>query len=94
MLNLLKQGFKNVVGMNGTDIPPSIADLCKQKTVTLFVDGDRGGDLIIKELSEIAEIDYVAKAPDGKETTVGPGARRQRRLLSGGQRCDPAPPGR
>ena len=67
VLNLLKQGFKNVVGMNGTDIPPSIADLCKEKTVTLFVDGDRGGDLIIKELSEIAEIDYVAKAPDGKE---------------------------
>src|SRR3989344_4759632 len=67
VLNLLKHGFKNVVGMNGTDIPPSIADLCKEKTVTLFVDGDRGGDLIIKELSGIAEIDYVAKAPDGKE---------------------------
>ncbi len=35
--------------------------------ITLFVDGDRGGDLIIKEAMGVAEIDFVIKAPDGKE---------------------------
>src|SRR3989344_4006254 len=67
VLNLLKNGFKNVIGMNGTSVPATIIELCKRKTTTAFVDGDRGGDLIIKELSGVAEIDYVVKAPDGKE---------------------------
>lgn len=67
VLNLLKYGFKNVIAIGGTGIPKTIADLCKRKTVTAFVDGDRGGDLIIKELSSITEIDFVTKAPDGKE---------------------------
>lgn len=67
VLNLLKHGFKNVIGMSGTNIPESIVELCRRKTITLFVDGDRGGDLILKELSERVEIDYVCKAPDGKE---------------------------
>ena len=67
VLNLLKQGFKNCIGMNGTSAPKSVLELCKQKTVTLFVDGDRGGDLIIRELSNLTEIDFVCKAPDGKE---------------------------
>ena len=67
VVNLLKHGFKNVIGMNGTSVPQTIIDLCKKKTVTVFVDGDRGGDLIMKELSQVTEIDYVIKAPDGKE---------------------------
>ncbi|MBT4174678.1 DNA primase [archaeon] len=67
VLNLLKCGFKNAVALNGTSMPTSIIELTKQKTVTLFVDGDRGGDLIIKEVTARAEIDFVVKAPDGKE---------------------------
>jgi len=67
VLNMLKHGFKNVIAVNGTSAPKSIIELCKKKTSTLFVDGDRGGDLIIKEITSIAEIDYVTKAPDGKE---------------------------
>lgn len=67
VLALLKNGFNNVIAMNGTSMPASIKDLCKGKSITIFVDGDRGGDLIIKELSGIADIDFVAKAPDGKE---------------------------
>lgn len=67
VMNLLKHGFKNAIAINGTNVPPSIADLCKQKVVTVFVDGDRGGDLIIKELQAIADIDFITKAPDGKE---------------------------
>jgi DNA primase len=67
VLNLLKHGIKNVVAMNGTSVPSTIVDLCKQKVVTAFVDGDRGGDLIVKELTEVTDLDYVSKAPDGKE---------------------------
>ncbi len=67
VLNLLKHGFKNAVALNGTSVPETIIELSKQKVITVFVDGDRGGSLIIKELSNVADIDYVTKAPDGKE---------------------------
>ncbi|MBI2671086.1 DNA primase [Candidatus Woesearchaeota archaeon] len=67
VLSLLKNGIKNVIAMNGTSVPETIKELCKKKVVTAFVDGDRGGDLIIRELLSSAEIDYVIKAPDGKE---------------------------
>ncbi len=67
VLNLLKHSIKNSIAMNGTNVPQGIIELCKRKVVTVFVDGDRGGDLIIKELSMVAEVDYVIKAPPGKE---------------------------
>ena len=67
VLNLLKHGFKNAIAINGTSVPETIIDLCQKKTVTAFVDGDRGGDLILKELTNLCEIDFVTKAPDGKE---------------------------
>ncbi|MBN2111916.1 DNA primase [Candidatus Woesearchaeota archaeon] len=67
VLNLLKHGFKNVIAINGTSIPPTIVDLCAKKEVTAFVDGDRGGKLIVQELISLAEIDFVTMAPDGKE---------------------------
>lgn len=67
VLTLLRNGFKNSIALNGTSVPPSVIELCKRKTVTAFVDGDRGGDLIIKELTAVADIDFVTKAPDGKE---------------------------
>jgi DNA primase len=67
ILNLLKHGIKNCVALNGTSVPETIIELGKKKVITLFVDGDRGGDLIIKEVSLTTEIDYVCKAPDGKE---------------------------
>lgn len=67
VLNLLKYGFKNAIALNGTSVPESLTALCGQKTVTLFVDGDRGGDLITREALETVEIDFVVKAPDGKE---------------------------
>jgi len=65
-LNLLKHGIKNVIAVEGTNIPKTIIELCKKKTVTAFLDGDRGGDLILKELLQVADIDYVARAPEGK----------------------------
>jgi DNA primase len=66
VLNLLRHGIKNVIAVEGTNIPKTIADLSKKKTVTAFLDGDRGGDLILKELLQVAEVDYIARAPEGK----------------------------
>lgn len=67
VLTLLKHGFKNTISMNGTSCPQTIKDLSKIKSVTVFVDGDRGGDLIVRELLGVADVDFVTKAPDGKE---------------------------
>ncbi len=67
VLNLLRHGIKNVIAVEGTNIPKTIIELSKKKTVTAFLDGDRGGDLILKELLQVADIDYVARAPEGKE---------------------------
>lgn len=67
VLNLLKHGIKNVISLEGTNVPDTIVELGKKKVITLFVDGDRGGDLIIKEVSGATDVDYVCKAPDGKE---------------------------
>jgi DNA primase len=67
VLNLLKCGIKNVVAVGGTNIPKQIIDLSKGKTTISFLDGDRGGGIILKELSQIADVDFVARAPKGKE---------------------------
>ncbi len=67
VINMLKHGFKNVIAMNGTSIPPTIVELSHRKDLVAFVDGDRGGNLILRDLLNIAEIDFVTRAPDGKE---------------------------
>jgi DNA primase len=66
VLNLLRYGIKNSIAVGGTNVPQAVADLCKKKTVTAFTDGDRGGELIIKELLQVADVDFIARAPDGK----------------------------
>nr|MDO8134350.1 DNA primase DnaG [Candidatus Njordarchaeum guaymaensis] len=65
--NLLRYGFKNVVAVEGTKVPQSIIELSRKKTVIAFLDGDRGGDLILKELLQVADVDYVTRAPVGKD---------------------------
>jgi len=67
VISLLKCGIKNVIGLEGTKIPNTIIELCKDKETVAFLDGDRGGDLILKELMQVADVDYVARAPQGKE---------------------------
>jgi DNA primase len=66
VLNLLKYGIKNTIAVEGTNISPVVAKLSKRKTVTAFVDGDRGGDLILKELLQVADVDYIAATPEGR----------------------------
>jgi DNA primase len=69
VINLMKCGITNTVAVEGTHIPKSIADLTKKrgKKVIAFLDGDRGGDLILRELMQVAKVDYIARAPEGKE---------------------------
>jgi DNA primase len=67
VLNLLKYGIKNAIAVEGTNIPATIRDLSKDKVVTAFVDGDRGGELILKELLQVAEVDFITRAPRGRE---------------------------
>jgi len=67
VVNMLRHGYKNVIGMDGASVPDTIKELSKKKTIIAFVDGDRGGELILRELFQVADIDYVARAPPGKE---------------------------
>lgn len=67
VLNLLRNNVENVIGMDGTNLPKTIKDLSHDKEITLFVDGDRGGKLIAKNVIDNAKIQFIAFAPDGKE---------------------------
>ena len=66
VLNLLRYGIKNAVAVEGTHIPKIVEELCEKKTATAFFDGDRGGELILRELLQVADIDFVAFSPKGK----------------------------
>ncbi len=69
VINMLKHGYRNVIAVEGagTRVPDTVIKLSKEKTTIAFLDGDRGGDLILKELIKFADIDYIARAPSGKE---------------------------
>jgi len=67
VINLLKNDINNVIAVGGANVPKTLAALCREKEVTVFLDGDRGGDIILKELSQVADLDYIARAPSGKE---------------------------
>ena len=66
VLTLLRCGIKNAIAVEGTNVPKAVIELSKKKTVTTFLDGDRGGELILKELLQTADVDYVVYAPEGK----------------------------
>ncbi len=67
VINLLRLGIENVVALEGAKVPETIIKLSKEKTATALLDGDRGGDLILKELLQVTDVKYVARAPQGKE---------------------------
>ncbi len=67
VLNLLRYGVRNAIAAEGTSVPKQLAEITKGKETTVFVDGDRGGQLIVTSLLQILDIDFVAKAPEGKE---------------------------
>ncbi|MDY6819145.1 MAG: DNA primase DnaG [Halobacteriales archaeon] len=63
VLTLLQYGIKNAIAVEGTNIPEPITDLLKTRTVTAFLDGDRGGELVLRELAQLGTVDYVTFAP-------------------------------
>lgn len=67
VVNLLKYGIRNTIAVEGVNIPPDVTELTKHRTVTAFVDGDHGGQLILKELMQVGDVDYITQAPKGKE---------------------------
>ncbi|MCU4716644.1 DNA primase DnaG [Halapricum hydrolyticum] len=66
VLQLLQFGIKNAIAVEGTNVPDAVARLTDERTVTAFLDGDRGGELILRELAQVGDVDYVAFAPDDK----------------------------
>ena len=67
IINLMRCGIENVVALEGAKVPETIIKLSKQKECTALLDGDRGGDLILKELLQVTDVKYIARAPPGKE---------------------------
>ncbi len=69
VINLMKYGYTNVIAMEGARerVPKTISELAQKKKTILFVDGDRGGDLILKTILPQIKVDYVARAPQGME---------------------------
>jgi DNA primase len=67
IINLMRCGIMNTVALEGAKVPESIKKLTKEKEATALLDGDRGGDLILKELLQVTNISYAGRAPRGKE---------------------------
>jgi len=67
VIHLMKYGIQNTIALEGAKVPDTIIKLCREKECTAFLDGDRGGDLILKELMQVTDVKYVARAPPGKE---------------------------
>ena len=67
VINLLRAGFDNAIAIEGAKIDETITKLTEGKKVIAFLDGDRAGDLILKELQGLVKIDKVLRAPIGRE---------------------------
>ncbi|MEZ0319984.1 MAG: DNA primase DnaG [Pyrobaculum sp.] len=69
VVNLVKHGYRNVIAIEGISkgVPQTIVELSKKKSVIVFIDGDKGGELVLRELLKVVHIDYIARAPPGKE---------------------------
>lgn len=68
--NLLKFGIKNAVATMGSGLKPELIELAgKKKSVTAFLDGDRGGRLLLMEISGSLgkSLTHVAMAPQSRE---------------------------
>jgi DNA primase len=67
VINLMRCGIFNTVALEGAKVPDSIRKITKERNATALLDGDRGGDLIQKELLQVTNVKYVGRAPRGKE---------------------------
>jgi len=67
VINLLRGGFDNAIAIEGAKIDETVTKLTEGKKVIAFLDGDRAGDLILKELQGLVKIDKILRAPPGRE---------------------------
>ncbi|MEM3186159.1 MAG: DNA primase DnaG [Conexivisphaerales archaeon] len=67
VINLARAGYTNTLAIGGAKIPDSVAKITRQKKCIAFLDGDRGGDLIAKELQQLAKVVKIYRAPPGRE---------------------------
>jgi DNA primase len=67
IINLMRCGIFNTVALEGAKVPDSIKKITKERIATALLDGDRGGDLIQKELLQVTNVKFVGRAPRGKE---------------------------
>jgi DNA primase len=68
IINLLRAGYDNALAIEGAKIDESIKELCdKKEKVVAFLDGDRAGGFILKELKSLVHIDVEHRAPEGVE---------------------------
>jgi DNA primase len=67
VINLLRAGFDNAIAIEGAKIDETVTKLTEGKRVVAFLDGDRAGDLILKELQGLVKIDRILRAPAGRE---------------------------
>ena len=67
VINLLRAGYDNAIAIEGAKIDETILKLTQGKRIIAFIDGDRAGDLILKELQGLVKIDKIYRAPSGRE---------------------------
>jgi len=67
VINLLRAGYDNSIAIEGAKIDETILKLTQGKRTIAFIDGDRAGDLILKELQGLVDIEKVYRAPPGRE---------------------------
>jgi DNA primase len=67
VINLLRAGFDNAIAIEGAKIDETVTKLTEGKRVIAFLDGDRAGDLILRELQGLVKIDRILRAPAGRE---------------------------
>ena len=68
VINLLRAGYSNAIAIEGARIDESIKELCRSKdTVVAFMDGDRSGGFILRELKSLVRVDYELRADPGIE---------------------------
>lgn len=96
VLNLLRYGITNTIALEGaqSEIPETIKKLAQtKKKVILFLDGDRGGDLILEMvLKSNIPVHYLARAPPGKEVEDLTGKEIKKALSKLTPLTLPAPP--
>jgi len=67
VINLMRMDINNTLSLGGTNISEEVIKFCENKEIMALLDGDRGGDAILKELLIKMKIDYVSRAPSNKE---------------------------